>query len=189
MAEPTTADRDFAPWPPAPIRTARLVLRAAEPRDRTAFVDLLSSPEVHTYLGGPRPREACERALPATPGRPGCFVVDLDGAMIGLVELKSRDLDAPDTVRPDLGRTELGYLLLPEAWGRGYATEACEAALSWYATSHPDTPVVLTTQTANTPSMRLATTLGFTEAHRFEAWGAPQWLGVWHAAGQTPQGC
>ncbi|WP_330242081.1 GNAT family N-acetyltransferase [Streptomyces sp. NBC_00525] len=184
MAEPTTRDQDFTPWPPAPINTARLVLRESEPRDRAAFVELLSSPEVHTYLGGPRPREACEQSLPEAPGRrPGCFVIDLDGEMIGLIELKHRDLTTPDAVRPDLGRTELGYLLLPKAWGNGYATEACEAALSYLP---PTTPVVLITQTANTPSMRLATKLGFTEAHRFEAWNAQQWLGVRKAAREVP---
>jgi len=39
--------------------------------------------------------------------------------------------------------------------------------------------VVLTTQTANVSSMRLAAKLGFTEVERFEAWGAEQWLGMW----------
>jgi len=38
--------------------------------------------------------------------------------------------------------------------------------------------VVLTTQSANGRSMRLAAKLGFTEVERFEAWGAEQWLGM-----------
>jgi hypothetical protein len=37
-------------WPPAPIRTERLVLRAPEARDRAASIELLASPEVHTYF-------------------------------------------------------------------------------------------------------------------------------------------
>ena len=37
-------------WPPEPIRTERLVLREPEARDRAAFIELLASPEVHTYL-------------------------------------------------------------------------------------------------------------------------------------------
>lgn len=36
----------------------------------------------------------------------------------------------------------------------------------------------LTTQAANTASMRLAAKLGFTELERFEAWDAEQWLGI-----------
>ena len=77
------------PWPPAPIRTERLVLREPEARDRAAFIELLASPEVHTYLGGPRPPGELERELPGAPERwPGSFVVDLDGEMIGQILLR-----------------------------------------------------------------------------------------------------
>jgi hypothetical protein len=122
-------DLGLVAWPPEPIRTMRLVLREPEARDRAAFVELLASPEVNTYLGGPRPRDEVELETPEVPERwPGSFVVDLDGAMIGAL---------------------------------------------------PGEPVVLTTQTANVGSMRLAAKRGFTEIERFEAWCAEQWLGMW----------
>jgi RimJ/RimL family protein N-acetyltransferase len=114
--------------------------------------------------------------------RPGLFVVDLDGALIGIVTLDRRDADRPGHVRPDPGETELGYMFLPEAWGCGYAAEACAAALDWLAGMLPGEPVVLCTQTANVPSMRLAATLGFTEVERFEEFDAEQWFGVWRSA-------
>jgi len=38
--------------------------------------------------------------------------------------------------------------------------------------------VVLSTQTANAASMRLAAKLGFTEVELYEAYGAEQWFGV-----------
>jgi RimJ/RimL family protein N-acetyltransferase len=156
------------------------VLRAPEARDRAAFIELLASPEVHTYLGGPRPRDELERAVPEVPGRrSGVFVIELDGALIGTIELNRRDAERRSPVRPDAGEAELGYLLLPEVWGRGYAAEACAAALGWFADALPGEPVVLYTQTANERSMRLAAKLGFTEVQRFEAWGAEQWMGVW----------
>ncbi len=61
-------------------------------------------------------------------------------------------------VRPtDIGEAELGYLLLPEAWGLGYAAEACAAALGWFADARPGESVV----------------------ERYEGYGAEQWLGVW----------
>ncbi|MEV7796420.1 GNAT family N-acetyltransferase [Streptomyces sp. NPDC087512] len=166
-------------WPPAPIRTERLVLREPEARDRAAAVELLASPEVGAYLGGARPRDELERAMPGAPGRrPGLFVVDLDGAMIGQITLTK----GTGHLRQAAGRAELGYLFLPRAWGHGYAAEACGAALDWFARALPGERVVLATQTANVRSMRLAAKLGFLEVERFEAYGAEQWFGEWSPA-------
>ncbi|MFF3611376.1 GNAT family N-acetyltransferase [Streptomyces sp. NPDC002580] len=163
-------------WPPAPIRTERLVLREPEARDRAAAIELLASPEVGTYLGGAQPRDALERGMPGTPpGRPGLFMVELDGASIGKITLTR----ATGHIRQAAGETELGYLFLPEVWGRGYAAEACAAVLDWFAHALPGEPVVLATQTANVRSMRLAAKLGFVEVERFEAYGAEQWFGKW----------
>ena len=160
-------------WPPEPIRTDRLVLRVPGARDRAAFIELLASPEVSAYLGGPRPRDELEREMPEVPPRsPGLFAVELGGATIGQVILKRATGHA-------VGRAELGYLFLPRAWGFGYAAEACAAALGWLGDALPGEPVVLKTQTANARSMRLAAKLGFTEVERYQAWGAEQWLGAW----------
>ncbi|GAB2910135.1 GNAT family N-acetyltransferase [Streptomyces heilongjiangensis] len=163
-------------WPPEPIRTERLLLREPVARDRAAFVELHASPEVNLYLGGPRPRDELEREMPEVPARwPGSLVVDRDGEMIGHVLLRR----ATGHRRPAAaGKLDLGYLFLPRAWGHGYAAEACSAALGRLAAVLPGEPVVLTTQTANAPSMRLAAKLGFTEVERFEAWDAEQWLGM-----------
>ncbi len=152
------------------------MLREPEARDRATFVELHASPEVHTYLGGPRPRDELEREMPEGPGRwPGSFVVDLDGAMIGQILLRR----ATEHRRPvAAGKVDLGYLFLPRAWGYGYAAEACAAALDWFDGVLPGESVVLTTQTANVRSMRLAAKLGFTEVERFRAWDAEQWLGL-----------
>ncbi|CAL9335512.1 GNAT family N-acetyltransferase [Streptomyces cellulosae] len=168
------------PWPPAPVPTERLVLRAAEARDRAGFVELYASQEVHTYLGGAKPREEVEREMPAVPGQwPGSLVVELDGAMIGHVLLRR----ASEHARPAaVGKVDLGYLFLPRAWGQGYAAEACGAALDWLDDVLPEEPVVLATQTANTRSLRLAAKLGFAEVERFWAWDAEQWLGLRAAA-------
>jgi RimJ/RimL family protein N-acetyltransferase len=163
-------------WPPEPIKTERLVLRESEARDRAAFIDLLASPEVHTYLGGPHARDELERETPEVPERwPGSFVVEPDGATIGQILLRR----ATEHRRPAAaGKADLGYLFMPQAWGFGYAAEACTAALEWFDSVLPGEPVVLTTQSANVASMRLAAKLGFTEVERFEAWDAEQWLGM-----------
>lgn len=170
-------------WPPAPIGTERLVLRESEARDRAAFIELFSSPEVGTYIGGPQPRDELLRTVPEIPGRrPGLFVVELDGAMIGMITLDRRDSEDPYPFPLDVGQVELGYLFLPQAWGRGYASEACAAALGWFTEALPGEPAVLRTQTANGPAMRVAAKLGFTEVQRYHEWGAEQWFGVWKPA-------
>ncbi|MHB8293582.1 MAG: GNAT family N-acetyltransferase [Acidimicrobiales bacterium] len=181
------ADLGPVAWPPAPIRTERLVLREPEARDRAAVIELFASAEVGTYIGGPRPRDELERAVPEVPRRrPGLFVVDLDGAMIGIITLDRRYAERPGHVRPEAGEAELGYMFLPEAWGCGYAAEACMAALDWFGSTLPSEPLVLCTQTANDRSMRLAANLGFTEVERFEEYAAEQWFGVWSSV--TPSG-
>lgn len=171
-------------WPPAPIGTERLVLREPEARDRAALIELFASPEVGAYLGGPRPRDELERTMPEVPRRrPGRFVVELDGAVIGMVTLDRRAPERPGRLGPDGGEAELGYMFLPGAWGHGYAAEACTAVLDWFAHAHRGEPVVLCAQTANDRSMRLAAKLGFAEVTRFEEFGAEQWFGVWCPAG------
>ncbi|MGI5451119.1 GNAT family N-acetyltransferase [Streptomyces sp. CA-243310] len=182
----TALELDPTAWPPAPISTERLVLRESEARDRAAFIELFASSEVRTFLGGPRPRGELERTVPGVPGRrPGLFVIDLGGAMIGAVTLDRRNADRPGHIRQDGEEAELSYTFLPESWGRGYAAEACAAALDWFAGAFPGEPVVLCTQTANIRSMRLAAKLGFTEVERFEEFDAEQWFGVWSV---TPAG-
>ena len=170
---PAMTEFGSAAWPPSPpIRTGRLVLREAEAGDHAVFMDLLGSAEVHTYLGGPRTRDELD-GLPQTPGPElGVCVVQFGGAMIGEVILR-RAAGERGT-----GKAELGYLFLPQAWGFGYAAEACQAALGWLDDVLPGEPVVLFTQTANARSMRLAAKLGFTEVERFRAWDAEQWFGM-----------
>jgi hypothetical protein len=44
------------------------VLREPEAGDRAAVIELFASPEVGTYIGGPRPRDELERVVPEVPG-------------------------------------------------------------------------------------------------------------------------
>ena len=95
-------------WPPAPIATERLVLRPPETRDRAAFIELHASPEVGAYIGGARPRDEVERAMPETPERrPGLFAVELGGAMIGTVEAPDHHFYGITFVHPELSTTRI----------------------------------------------------------------------------------
>ena len=66
-----------------------------------------------------------ERAVPGVPRRrPGLFVVDLEGAMIGTITLDRRDAESPGPVSPDAWEVALGYMFLPEAWGSVYSRQS-----------------------------------------------------------------
>jgi RimJ/RimL family protein N-acetyltransferase len=100
-------------WPPAPIRTERLVLRPSEPRDRAIVIELHASPDVYAYLGGPQPRDHLEKVVPETPGqRPGFFAVELEGAMVGEVSFSRRDADRRGHLGPAANEVEVSYLAL-----------------------------------------------------------------------------
>jgi RimJ/RimL family protein N-acetyltransferase len=81
------ADLGPVAWPPEPIRTERLVLREPEARDRAAFIELLASPEVGTYLGGPGRVTSLSARCPGRPsGAPalGWFAGELPGEPVVL---------------------------------------------------------------------------------------------------------
>ncbi|MFJ3956676.1 GNAT family N-acetyltransferase [Arthrobacter sp. NPDC090010] len=166
-------------WPPEALITDRLLLREAAARDRSPLIELFSSPEVGAFIGGPQPRAELERNVPEVPGRrPGFFVVEHDGVMIGMVTVDRHDPQGPGRGHLDPGVAVLGYLFLPQAWGQGYATEACRAVLTWFDGVFPGEAMALCTQLANTSARGVAAKLGFIETARFEEYGAGQWLAV-----------
>ncbi|MEZ0068016.1 hypothetical protein ABIA32_004040 [Streptacidiphilus sp. MAP12-20] len=163
-------------WPAAPIRTERLVLREPEARDRAAFIQLLASPEVHTYLGGPRPRAELELEMPEVPERwPGSFVVDLDGAMIGQILLR-RDRSTiarllrggPTSVTCSChGRGALG---MPPSRARRHLNGSPMSfpVSRWCSPPRPPT------------SARCASR---------QSWGSPRWSGSRHGAPSSGSAC
>jgi RimJ/RimL family protein N-acetyltransferase len=113
---------------PFSLETERLHLRAAGPGDVDRLVGLHDDPLVAEYMGV-RDREWYEWRIGASEAewreRGHGFVVVLDqigGRFLGRTGLK---------YWPEFGETELGWVLRPEARGRGYATEAAEAVLRW----------------------------------------------------------
>jgi RimJ/RimL family protein N-acetyltransferase len=149
------ADFEVDSWPVDPLETKRLVLREAREPDRDGLVALLSSVEAHRYLGGAMSPEQAAEAVRAPYGtRHGSFVIreNESGEFVGAVSLKRRDQDWPGSMG---GALDVGYLLLPQYWRKGYAQEAVGAVLRWLASAVPDDKVVAVTQSANEASLRL----------------------------------
>lgn len=169
----------------AQIATDRILLRKARDADREGLIELQTDPEIRTYLGGPRPREAVEQHLDAigpanVTAEPGIFVI-ADRAtddLIGTLMLNRRAAELPGHVTEEGAELELSSVLRRSAWGAGLAFEAATAALRAAADELPDQPVVVVTQTANDRSLKLAARLGFQPVSTFEQFDAEQTLGL-----------
>ncbi|ROR90900.1 GNAT family N-acetyltransferase [Nocardioides aurantiacus] len=180
------ADLDGVPWPPAPIRTPRLLLRRPAASDRDGVIELLCSEAATRYLGGPQSRADLSLTLPQGPtGRPGVFTIEANRQFVGTVSFDRRDASRPGHVRASGLEIEVSYAVLPDELGNGYGAEALAGALGWVAQVMPREPVVLCTQTANRASMRVAEQAGFLEVARFEEFDAEQWFGVRQPEGAT----
>ena len=112
------------------IRTSRLLLRPWQETDRATLAALHSDPEVMQDYGGPLTRRASDAKLDryaaAYRDRGFCrwSVESLDGDFLGYTGVMPGPPDHP------LGaHDEIGWRLVRQAWGQGYAAEAAQAAL------------------------------------------------------------
>jgi RimJ/RimL family protein N-acetyltransferase len=152
------------------LATERLVLRPQRVEDAVVLRQLWTErdPRVppHRRLdadGHPTVADLEEaiRTDPA-PTTTGLLAVErkVDGDVIGYCGLV-------DSGRGTAGEPELAFELLRSSWGRGYATEAAEAVISW-ARSSGHQRLWATVWDWNTASRRVLAKLGFTETERTE---------------------
>jgi [ribosomal protein S5]-alanine N-acetyltransferase len=138
------------------------------------LLELWSDQIVGRTLGGPRNAEQVERELGEAIQHWrahgfGRWILRRDGSPVGTVKLARCHLLGRDEV-------ELGYALLPSAWGQGYATEAGAGALSFARDVAALTEVVAFTLQSNAPSLAVMTRLGFLHEGPLDLPAGPHWL-------------
>ncbi|WP_460821101.1 GNAT family N-acetyltransferase [Lysobacter olei] len=148
-----------------PITTERLRLRPITLDDAPFILDLVNQPSWLENIGdkGVRNLDDARDYIRKGPlemyARHGfglyCVERDADGAVMGLCGLIKRDT---------LDDVDIGYALLPQYWGHGYAREAARATLEHGQREHRLQRVVAITSPGNASSARLLESLGF----RFE---------------------
>ncbi len=141
-----------------PLQTSRLNLRPPQQEDLDGWAALMSHAEASRFIGGVQPRPAAWRSLAANAGSWA-----LKGfGMFSLVERESgRWIGWCGPWQPEgWPGTEVGWSLLRSAWGRGYATEAAEAAIGWAFDTLGWEDVIHCIDPANTASEAVARRLG-----------------------------
>lgn len=141
------------------IRTARLILRPPEGRDRAALHAMWADPAVMADLGPVRSAAESDAAIVrhASYAPLGFRIVERheDNAVIGFCGLKP---GAPKT--PITGMLEIGWMLAVPYWGHGYALEAAAASLDWGWRHRDDGQIVAITARRNAKSRGLMERLG-----------------------------
>jgi len=117
-----------------PLRTERLLLRNWEEHDRALFHRINSDDEVMKFFGFRRTRAGSDAMMDrlsmdiSSRGFGLCAAEIVEtGETIGFVGLNPAALPG---ILPD-DALEIGWRLVPEPWGKGYATEAARAWLAF----------------------------------------------------------
>lgn len=175
------------------LTTPRLILRPPEQADFDGFATMCADPETMRFLGGVVPRDAAWRLLATLAG---------SWALLGhgMFSVLERDTGRwvgrlgpwyPGGAAGSWPGTEVGWGLLRETTGRGYATEGAEAAIDWAVDHLGWTHVIHCIDPLNTPSIAVAERLGAAlerrdvamappfDAHRVDIYG--QSAAAWRA--------
>ena len=163
--------------PPSPawtLRTERLVLRPFRPEDAEAFADAWASEEwtsllLTRTLNRAEVGEMVRRRMDPGDGRFVGLVVEHDGEVVGdsLLILQGTGLN----------EGEIGWTVLPQHAGRGYATEAAREVLRLAFEDYGLRRVIANLDARNGRSAALCERLGMRrEAHRLrDFWSKGTW--------------
>jgi RimJ/RimL family protein N-acetyltransferase len=111
------------------LETARLILRAPRQEDLDAWAVMMADPESARFIGGTMPRALTWRAVMVMIGAWHAHGF----AMFSVFEKATgRWIGRVGPWRPDgWPGTEIGWAIVREYWGRGFATEAAIATIDW----------------------------------------------------------
>lgn len=153
------------------LETERLRLRGHRRSDFAHMAELWGDAEVTRFIGGApaSPDEAWGKILRSAGLWPvlgfGYWAVEEKetGGFVGTVGFG--DFKRP--LEPSIeGIPEIGWVLVPSAHGKGYATEAARAAIAWGDEHFDPKRTVCIIAPENRPSLRVAEKCGYREVAR-----------------------
>jgi RimJ/RimL family protein N-acetyltransferase len=110
------------------IETDRLVLRPLTTADLDEVVELHAAPEIVQTMGTYERRAALARLE-----RNEQEWDERGHGLVAIIELASGRFLGRSGLKywPQFAETEVGWVIRPDAWGQGFATEAGRACLDW----------------------------------------------------------
>ncbi len=157
------------------LYSERLMLTPYSHDEVDMALDMFTDPDVLRYAGGPMTEDEILASMYNWTRRGGngcigiwCIKVSDTGEKLGSVALLPIPVEEKDTdyglvvpgTMPD-GDVEVGYFLTPEAWGKGYATEACRRIVRFAFEKSPLTEIVATFEKGNIASQNVLEKTGF----------------------------
>jgi RimJ/RimL family protein N-acetyltransferase len=142
------------------LETERLILRVPSGADLDGWSALLEDEESARFIGGTESRRGAWRSMAIMAGS---WLVNGFG-MFSVIEKKSgKWIGRVGPWRPvDWPGTEVGWALIKDAWGQGYAHESSKAAIDWAFATLNWNEVIHIISPENYRSIALAQRLGAT---------------------------
>lgn len=152
------------------FETERCLIHTLQRSDTMDVKKLYINQEVRKYLGGTREENSIEQVLEdmLNAGSDSMYWVVREKHtedFIGLVSLDPHH---------DGYYQEISYQLLPNWWGKGYASEAVQVLLNYALNELNLSKIIAETQTANTSSCKLLERLGMELERTVCRFGAEQ---------------
>lgn len=140
------------------IETERLLLRPPQEEDLDGWAALMGDEESARFIGGLHPRAGAWRVLATMAGS---WALKGFGMFSAIERETGRWVGRLGPWSPEgWPGTEVGWGLVREAWGRGYATEGSAAAMDWAFDSLGWTEIIHCIAPENRASKRVAERLG-----------------------------
>jgi len=142
------------------LETERLILRPVAAQDFDAFAAFCADPAVMRHLGGVQPRSMAWRGFTSVVGS---WAVQGFGMFSVIERASGRWLGRIGPHKPEgWPGTEVGWGLIQDAWGQGYAVEAAAASMDFAADKLGWAEIIHCIDAANTDSQAVAKRLGST---------------------------
>ncbi len=165
--------------------TDRLLLRPLRLEDVDLGIEMFTDPEVVRYVGGMQTVDKIRVEMPLYVKRCGggcigiwCVLDKETSEKLGTCVLLPMPIDEDDTnwdlvEGPDIPdcEIEVGYILKPSAWGKGYATEICKRLLKFAFEETPLEEVVACTDENNDKSQHVLIKCGLRSEGKRRAYG------------------